>query len=115
MDELLNSFQTLKTFDGFEEYDIITRAMRDTPETLEERMNYIHNAFVRYSRYIKYVNFELYPWINDPIKEFLRNYQHLSKMPKENVIEFYKLAKTIDHMIIVCFEDETRSSIDEEI
>jgi hypothetical protein len=115
MDELLHSFQTLQTIDGVEEFDIIMRAMREMPETLEGRIKYIHDAFIRYSRYVKYVDFDLYPWINNPVKEFIANYPHLSKMPTNTIIDFYKLAKTIDHMIIVRFEDETIGAIDEEI
>lgn len=115
LNDLLNSFQRLETIDGYDEYDIITNAMRNMPEILDERIKYIHNAYVRYNRYVRYVDFDLYPWINEPVKQFCNQYIHLSKMPKDTIIEFYKLAKTIDHMIIVRFEDETRENIDEEI
>lgn len=114
MDDLLHSFQTLKTIDGIEEYELIINAMRNMPETVEERVKYIHAAYVRYIRYVKYVDFNMYIWIDKPLKEFFQNYSHIFKMSNDTINDFYKLAKTIDHMIIVCFEDETRTSIDEE-
>lgn len=110
MDELLYAFEGLKTIQGEEEYEIIKRASLNMSEKLEDRIRYIHDAFVRYNRYIKYVDFDLYPWINNPVKEFLSNYPYLSGMTTSQIIEMYKMSKTIDHMIIVRFEDETRDS-----
>jgi len=115
MDDLLHSFQSLHTLEGEEEYEIIVKASLNMPEKLEDRLKYIHDAFVRYSRYVKYVDFDLYPWINNPVKEFFKHYPYLSAMTTDQINDFYKSAKTIDHMILVRFEDETRGRIDEEI
>jgi hypothetical protein len=116
MDEIISTLDKIRTFDGYEEYMIMVNTMKEMPEDINGRVNYIHYAFVRYQRYIKHIDFEhLYPWIHSQINIFISNYPLLSKMSDSQKHDFYKLAKTIDHMMIVAFEDETRGvRVDEE-